>query len=153
MYLSDRGAKLIASFEGFSTRPYRDAVGVWTIGYGHTRGVYGNTRPISRTVALELLRSDARVAANAVRNGVKVKLNQCEFDALVSLTYNIGIGGFAESTVLRELNQGHRFRAGLAFLLWDKGGGRTLLGLSRRRRRERRLFRSKRKRCGTRRRV
>jgi lysozyme len=138
--LSAKGAQFIAGFEGFRSHPYRDAVGVWTIGYGHTHGVGPQLAPVSRKRALELLKEDAADAAAAVNKLVRVKLSQNEFDALVSLVYNIGAGGFAKSTVLRELNRGHRYRAGLAFLMWDKAGGRTLLGLSRRRHAERRLF-------------
>lgn len=142
MKLSGRGTRFVADFEGFRAHAYRDAVGVWTIGYGHTSGV----RPgmsVTRGEALRLLQHDAHTAANAVRRHVRVPINQYEFDALVSLTYNIGVGGFASSTVLRELNRGHRYRAGLAFLMWNKGGGRVLLGLSRRRRAERGMFRGK----------
>ncbi len=138
---SRRGAELIASFEGFVPHPYRDAVGVWTIGYGHTSGVGPNTPPVTKAKALELLMSDASGAADVVRKHVRVPVNQAEFDALVSLTFNIGAGAFASSTVLRELNAHHRFRAGAAFLLWVKGGGITLPGLVRRRIAERKLFR------------
>jgi lysozyme len=157
--LSKQGAQFIANFEGFRAHVYRDAVGVYTIGYGTTRDSHGRrlnaaTSPITRAHALELLMRDAHEVANAVRSHVHVPINQCEFDALVSLGYNIGVGGLVGSTVVRELNRGHRWRAGAAFLMWVRGGGRALPGLVNRRRAERRLFRGKTRRaCGKRRRA
>jgi lysozyme len=91
----------------------------------------------------------------AVAELVTVPINRCEFGALVSLVWNIGAGNFARSTVLRELNAGHRFRAGLAFMLWVFAGGQRLPGLVIRRGRERRLFRGRLRHidCGRRRNV
>jgi lysozyme len=153
--ISRRGVDLIASFEGFVPYAYNDAAGHATAGYGrllHFGPVtaadvakYGNRSAprLSRSKARQMLREDIHEkAADHVRRLVKVKLTQNEFDALVSLVFNIGPGGFASSTVLRELNKGHRKRAGLAFLMWSKAGGQTLLGLLRRRRAERKLFRT-----------
>lgn len=142
---SRHGARFIAKFEGFSSTPYRDPVGVWTIGYGTTDGVGPGTRPISRRKALRLLRRDARIAARAVRRVVKVKLTQNQFDALVSFTYNVGVGAFQSSTLLRLLNEGRYHQAADEFLRWDFGGGQQLAGLTRRRRAERRLFKTKRR--------
>ena len=157
MKLSKRGAEFIAKFEGYSATAYKvPGAGerYWTIGHGHYGPDVKPGQRINRKRALELLRQDAHEAANAVRKHVRVPVNQCEFDALVSLAFNIGVGAFASSTVLKQLNKGRRYRAGLAFLMWVKAGGRTLPGLVRRRRAERRLFRGKtRKTCGRRVRV
>lgn len=89
----------------------------------------------------------------AVAELVTVPVNACEFGALVSLCWNIGAGNLARSTVIRELNRGHRYRAGLAFMLWVFAGGRKLPGLVIRRGRERRLFRGRHRHihCGARR--
>src|SRR5882672_5904519 len=97
--LSKDGAGFIAGFEGFSAKPYRDAVGVWTQGFGHTHGVGPNSKKITRDRGLELLQQDAAKAATAVRDLVEVPLTQKEFDALVSFTFNLGAGALAESTL------------------------------------------------------
>jgi lysozyme len=152
--LSVAGAKFIARYEGLRLHAYPDpGTGgkPWTIGIGHTGPEVHPGLVITQHKAYELLRRDAAGAAAVVSSHVKVPLNTCEFDALVSLVFNIGAGAFASSTVLRELNRGHRARAGLAFLMWDRAGGRVLLGLSRRRHAERRLFRGlSRTNCGRR---
>lgn len=138
--LSRKGAKFIGSFEGLRLTAYRDPVGILTIGYGHTGPDVRPGQQISRRKALQLLRKDAGIAAAAVHGRVKVALNQAQFDALVSFTYNVGTGGFASSTLLQRLNAG-RYRAAADQLLqWDKAGGSTLPGLTRRRAAERRVF-------------
>ena len=160
MRTSARGIDMIVRFEGLVPHAYTDPAGHATFGVGHLLhfgpctardlALWGSKlfpKVDGRERALRVLREDLRPRERAVRRLVKVPLNQCEYDALVSLLFNIGEGNFAASTVLRELNKGHRYRAGLAFLMWDRAGGRVLLGLSRRRRAERKLFR---KRCGRR---
>lgn len=141
MRVSKNGVDLVAAFEGFRSCPYRDAVGVWTIGYGETKNIGPGTKCWSKTQAREAL---ARRLTNdfgaAVDRVVKVPLNQNQFDALTSLAYNIGTGGFASSTVVRRLNAKDYRGAADAILMWDKAGGRRLLGLTLRRRRERALF-------------
>jgi lysozyme len=139
--VSSRGAKFVGNFEGFESHPYQDTGGVWTIGFGHTHGVNSRTQPITREQGIELLREDLSWAAAAVNKQVLVALNQPEFDAAVSLTFNIGAGALAESTFLRELNKGHRRRAADAMNLWvrDAYGG-VQPGLVRRRAAERRVF-------------
>lgn len=142
-HLSDEGVEFIARFEGWRPYAYNDPVMHATVGFGHLihhgpvtaadEARYGTqSHPkLTRAEGLALLRRDARTkAADPVRRLVKVPLSQPEFDALVSLVFNIGPGAFSSSTVLRELNRGHRRRAGLAFLMWNRAGGRVLLGLS-----------------------
>jgi lysozyme len=138
--LSRHGVDFIARWEGFRSCPYQDAVGVWTIGYGHTEGVSRTSRCITQRKAKRLLRRDARTAARAVRRLVDVKLNQNQFDALVSFVFNVGTGAFASSTLLRELNKGNRHLVPVEFGKWIYGGGRPLEGLRRRRAAEARLF-------------
>lgn len=144
MHLSHAGLVFIANFEGFRAAPYRDSGGIWTIGFGHTHAVGPLTKPITRAEGLRLLRQDAHAAEAAVRALVHVKLSQGEFDALVSFVYNVGAGAFKSSTLLRLLNRRHRILASRQFLLWDKdAAGHVELGLQRRRRAERHLFRTR----------
>lgn len=139
--LSANGAELIASFEGWVDHVYLDAAGLPTIGFGHLLKP-GEHFPaqISRERGLDLLRADAKIAAEAVDRLVTVNLSQNEFDALVSLTFNIGTGAFGESTLLRVLNSGNRAGAAEQFLRWTIAGGVELQGLVNRRRAERALF-------------
>lgn len=135
--LSDRGLKLIASFEGCRLTAYKDAVGVWTIGYGHT----GDVKPgqkITQARAEELLRSDAGRFVKAVNEKVKVALNQNQFDALVSLSYNLGANGWSE--LLAKLNRGDYAGAQKMFGEYVHAGGKVLKGLVRRRAEEAELF-------------
>jgi GH24 family phage-related lysozyme (muramidase) len=138
--LSEAGARLIASFEGFRSEPYADAVGVWTIGYGHTFGVGPHTERISKETGLKLLQKDGSTAARAVCDLVDIKLNQNQFDALVSFTFNLGAGALAESTLLKKLNKGNYHGAQREFSKWVYADGQKLPGLVRRRRAEAHLF-------------
>jgi len=140
--MSDRGAKFIASFEGFLADAYWDQWGsVWTIGYGHTGGVEPGDH-VTKEQALALLRKDAATAAQAVRDLVDVPLNQNQFDALVSFAFNLGGGALAESTLLRKLNNGNYKGAAREFKRWTHAGGVELPGLVRRRHAEAHLFRT-----------
>lgn len=106
--------------------------GIWTIGYGHTRGVKeGDTCTLAQ--ANEWLHQDATTAAVAVNRLVKVPLNQNQYDALVSLCFNIGVGAFEESTLLRKLNAGGYAGAQAEFKRWDRQAAKELPGLERRR--------------------
>ena len=104
------GLDLIKSFEGWRAEAYRDAVGVWTIGYGHT-AMAGAPRPvagmvITRAQGEQLLRTDLLVYEAAVNQALTVVVSQNQFDALVSFCYNVGPGNFRTSSVLRYTNQG-----------------------------------------------
>ena len=136
MKVSDFGLDLIKAFEGFFAKPYHCPAGVLTQGYGHTAaagppalgGVWTKdyaTQVLARTVA-------ERYAAPVERLLTR-KPTQAQFDAMVSLAYNIGVGAFAKSSVLRWFNLGHDARAAAAFGMWTKGGGKVLPGLVRRR--------------------
>jgi lysozyme len=138
--VSNRGLELIASFEGFRSAPYRDAVGVWTIGYGHTHGVSAFTKPITREHALGLLHADAHAAEAAVR-ALGVPMTQGQFDATVSAVYNLGPGILAKGRTLGNALRARRYSAAAnALLLYVFAGGHKLLGLVRRRAAERRMF-------------
>jgi len=133
----------IKGFEGLRLTAYRDAVGVLTIGWGHTGDVQPGQQ-IGLHQAEILLELDANRAAAAVRRRVKVPLTPGQFDALVSFTFNLGEGRLAESTLLRQLNAGDYRGAAEELLRWDKGTVRgrkvALPGLTRRRWAERELF-------------
>lgn len=140
--VSGEGVALIAEFEGCILRPYRDAVGVWTIGYGHTEHVGPHSPALpSKQAALELLHNDLdhKYAPPVARLGVP--LNQHQFDALVSLSYNLGPGILGKGHTLgAALARRDYAAAANAILLYDYAGGRKLAGLTRRRRAERALF-------------
>lgn len=141
MKTSQRGIDLIKEFEGYSERVYMCAGGKYTIGYGHTRGVEpGDT--CTREQAEEYLRMDVVEAEETIEALVKVPLIQNQFDALVSLVYNIGSGNFYDSTIRRVINNNvsdiNEYRK--AWLMWVKSKGKILKGLERRRIAEFNLF-------------
>lgn len=141
MKLSTSGARLIEGFEGFSSRPYRDSVGVWTIGFGSTKGVGPNTPRVTRAQAEQRMMREIDASYGHAVNALRLPLNQHQFDALVSFVYNVGPGGVASSTgVGRALRRHDWHGAANALLAWDKAGGRALAGLTRRRHAERALF-------------
>jgi len=133
------GLELIKSFEGLRLNSYRDAVGVWTIGYGHTRTA-GPGQRISFNQATALLREDVSTFEKAVTRAVRVPITDNQFAALVSFAYNVGSGALSSSTLVRRLNSGDKFGAANEFLRWNRAGGRVLAGLTRRREAERTLF-------------
>ncbi len=137
--INSKGLRLLKSFEGLRLEAYLDAVGVWTIGYGTTSGVFPGQR-ITEAQAEEFLRRDLRRFEAAVTDLVTVSLNDDQFSALVSFTYNVGEGAFGGSTLLRLLNQRDYRGAAEQFQRWNLGDGVELPGLTRRRRAERALF-------------
>lgn len=139
MDFSDNGIENIKRFEGFSPVPYKDAQG-WSIGYGHFIKPGENLTSVSEAQARLLLKQDAALASAAVKNSVKVPLTQNQFDALVSLTYNIGITAFRNSTLLRKLNGGDYSGAAAQFARWNMSQGEFIAALDRRRTSERELF-------------
>ena len=147
--LSDNGLELIKQFEGFRSAPYKDIVGVWTIGYGNTyypdgRKVSGADKALTEKEAHDLkmaiINKDFAPKVRQALEHSKVPITQNMFDACVSLAYNIGVSGFAKSSVVRQLNAGNKQAAADAFLLWNKAGGKVVKGLERRRQAERTLF-------------
>lgn len=144
MKTSPAGRAAIMQREGVRLTAYRDSVGILTIGCGHTSAAgppkVAAGLTITRAQCDEILSRDLGQFEAAVARAVKVPLNQAEFDALVSLAFNIGGGAFARSTVVRKLNAGDRAGAANAFLAWNKAAGRVLSGLTARRSAERAQF-------------
>ena len=143
MKISNTGINLIRGFEDLRLKAYDDGVGVWTIGYG-TTAINGVAVKKGDTCTAEQAKSymaqDLKKFESAVNTTVKVPLNQNQFDALVSLTYNIGIGAFKSSTLLKKLNAKDYKGAAEQFIRWNRGGGRVLNGLVKRRKIEMELF-------------
>ena len=143
--ISEQGLELIKGFEGFRSAPYRDAVGVWTIGYGETAGIGPNTRPWSQAYAERRLKErvnrDYMKPVLKLGDTLNLRLTQNEADALASLVYNLGPGILNKGkTMGNALRTRNRRSIADAFLVYDHAGGRQLDGLTRRRRRERQLF-------------
>lgn len=140
MRISDRGVELVASFEGCRLEAYRCPAGVWTIGYGHTAGVKPGDRLSSEEEAKKLLKEDLKKYGDYVNSCVKkgqitFPLNQNRFDALTSFCYNCGNGNLQKLVSGRDAETvANKLPA------YNKGGGRVLPGLVRRREEERKLF-------------
>ncbi|MFJ2548516.1 lysozyme [Pseudomonas sp. NPDC087612] len=139
MRTSQRGLNLIKSFEGLRLQSYQDAVGVWTIGYGTTRGIKPGMS-ITKDQAERMLANDVPRFEVEVERLVKVPLTTNQHDALISFTYNLGSANLESSTLLRLLNSGDYAGAAEQFPRWNKAGGKVLAGLVRRREAERKLF-------------
>lgn len=143
MKISENGLNLIKSFEGLRLKAYKDSVGIWTIGYGHTKNVKF-TDIITNAEATAFLLDDLQGFERIINSLVQVPITQNQYDAMVSLTFNIGGGNFKKSSVLRYVNQGEFTKAANSFLLFNKArikGVLTVLqGLANRRAKERQLF-------------
>lgn len=139
--VSDATIDLIKKYEGFKAEAYEDVVSVWTIGYGNTFYEDGTKvksgDKITRARAEKLLRYVVDDFANEVDSVVKVHLNKCQFGALVSFTYNVGITALKRSSLLKKVNA-NPDDAGIAveFAKWVKAGGKTYPGLVKRREEE-----------------
>lgn len=136
---------LVEEFEGLRLKAYKDAVGVWTIGYGTTAAAGLGIEPkagmsITEAEAESLLAEGLERFAASIRPKITAPINDNEFGAFLSLSYNIGPGAFAKSSALRKFNAGDKAGAADAILLWNKAGGKVLAGLKRRREAERELF-------------
>ena len=144
MDISAEGLKLIQSFEGLRLKAYDDGVGVWTIGYGtikYPNGVKVKSGDVcTESQANEYMKHDLEGFVSAVNKLVTVPLKQNQFDALVSLMYNIGQTNFANSTLLKKLNTGNYKDAAAQFNVWNRAGGRVMQGLINRRAAERKVF-------------
>jgi len=143
-----RAAELAARFEGFSSKPYLDMLAKpprWTIGYGSVwlpdgSPVTENTPPITLQLARIWLADELHKAALEIARVVKVWLTVDETAALQDFIYNLGVGAFGSSTLLRKLNAGDYDGAAAQIDLWDHAGGRVIAGLLRRRQAETALF-------------
>ncbi len=139
MNTSNRGLSLIIQFEGFRGEAYRDVVGVVTIGFGFTKGVkMGDKMTLAEArdrLRLEIVEYEQGVLAACTR-----KPNQNQFVAFVCFAFNVGVGGFRKSSVLKAHNRGDYQAAARAFGLWNRAGGRVFAGLTRRRAAESALY-------------
>lgn len=118
MKTSEQGIKLIRDREGCILKAYRDTVGVWTIGVGHTAAVTEGDR-CTEEQATQWLADDLQWSEAAVNLGVTVDLEQHQFDALVSFTFNVGQYAFASSTLLKRINAGLFDQAAQQFNRWN----------------------------------
>jgi lysozyme len=146
MKLNTQGYRLICMFEGFSAKPYLCSAKVPTIGYGSTYYLNGRRvtlldKPITELEAFEMFKTIADKFADKVSKLVTTPVDQNQFNALVSLAYNIGPANFQKSTLLRKVNFNHNDPSIRAeFLKWNKAGGQVLKGLTIRRTAEADLY-------------
>ena len=150
MEMSDHGKELLSQWEGFKLQVYKDAAGLPTIGVGHlltaTEKSSGSitiggesinySGGMSKEQVLGLLAQDLGRFENAVNESVTVSLIQNQFDALVSFSFNVGVGAFTGSTLLKKLNAGSYDEVPDELMKWTKGGGKTSPGLVVRRQHE-----------------
>lgn len=145
MRFSQAGIGLLESFEGKKNFVYKDSAGLKSIGIGHLIKEGEKFTSLTDGQIYDLLKRDVVEAEKAVNTLVKIPLNQNQFDALVSLVFNIGYGNFSNSTVLRLLNDHSDYEgAANAFAMWHKERINGVLtpskGLAKRRSKERELF-------------
>ena len=140
MKTSKNGIDFIKRHEGLELKAYQCSAGVWTIGYGHTDGVKPGDvitqAQVEAYLAADLAKYEAAVNAAGIPN-----LNQNQFDALVSLAYNIGITAFGGSTLVKRAKvNANDATIRAAFMMWTKAGGKYNTGLSKRRTNEANLY-------------
>lgn len=140
MAYSEEGYALTKSFEGCRLKAYQDQGGVWTIAYGHTKGVkMGDV--CTQEQADAWLQEELASAASFVENSIDVELAQGQFDALVDFTYNLGPGALKYSTLRALVNSGQMDRAAGEFRRWNHVNKVEVEGLTRRRAAEAAMFR------------
>lgn len=140
MTASPRAYGLIRRFEGLRLQSYRDPVGLWTIGYGTTHDAHPG-QCITEDQANALLRQEVERIEPVLNAAITVPVTQQQFDACVSLAFNIGLGKFAKSTLLKKLNAGDSAGAAEEFAKWVYADSRKLAGLVTRRAAEAMMFR------------
>ena len=145
MKTSEVGLALIKHYEGFYSKPYRCPAGLWTVGYGHLIGNGLNlpdhwNRHFSVEEIDALLRQDLARFERGVQRYIIVPLSQPQFDALVSFSFNLGLGTLQRSTVRQKINRLDFKGAIQSLLRYDKAGSVALKGLTLRRRAEAKLM-------------
>jgi lysozyme len=146
MKASKECLKMLAHHEGVRQKPYKCPAGLWTVGVGHLIGD-GKTLPDSwnKTFTLDevydILAKDVARFERGVSKYITVPLRQNEFDALVSFSFNLGLGVLQRSTLRQALNRGDKEGAIASLLKYNKAGGKVLKGLDNRRKDEAALFR------------
>lgn len=141
MKTSKNGINLIKKYEGCKLKAYLCPAEIYTIGYGHTSGVRKD-EAITYEQAEDFLKKDLEKFEKSVNKYVNVEVTQSMFDALISFSFNVGATAFRKSTLLQQLNKGDYNSAADEFLRWNKGGGKVLAGLTKRRKAEKQLFMS-----------
>lgn len=147
MKASKKCLEMLAHHEGVRTKPYRDCVGLWTVGVGHLIGD-GKTLPPewNKTFTLEevyaILAKDVERFERAVSRLITHPLTQNEYDALISFVFNLGAGCLQRSSLRQKLNRGDKEGAIESWLKYNKAGGKIIKGLDTRRKDEVALFRS-----------
>ena len=145
MKTSQRGLELIKTYEGVRYKPYRDCVGLYTVGVGHLIGD-GTVLPDSwnRTFTIgevnELLASDVRKFELGVARYVNVELSQNQFDAIIDFCFNLGLGAFQRSSVRQAINRRDKASVVRNLLRYNKAGGKVVPQLDQRRKAEAQLF-------------
>lgn len=145
MNVSDRAIKMLRHHEGVRFKPYQDAIGLWTVGVGHLIGD-GKTLPDGWNKTFtsgevdEILRRDLARFEAGVERLCPVGLTQSRFDALVSISFNFGLGTLQRSSIRMKHNREDFEGAADAFLLYTKAGGKILKGLVTRRNDERAVY-------------
>jgi len=143
MKTSEVGIQLIQKFEGCKLKPYLCPAGLWTVGYGHVIG-NGKEAPEKQLYTQEevdeLLRTDLRRFERGVLRYCTVHLSQSQFDALVSFSFNLGLGVLQRSTLRQKILRQDGEAASKEILKYNKSGGQVLKGLTRRREAEYRMF-------------
>ena len=134
------GMALLREFEGCKLVAYQDVAGIWTIGYGHTGPAVQMGLRWTKERAENQLLADVAVFAQGVGAACKVDPNDNQLAAMTCLAYNIGLGAFRKSTVLRMHNASKFAEAASAFSMWNKAGGEVRAGLTRRRAAETGLY-------------
>jgi lysozyme len=146
MKLNNEGYLLITEFEGFSSKPYLCPAKIPTIGFGSTYYTNGEKvtmldKEITRLQAFNMFKSIADKFGSKVSKLVTSPLNQNQFNALVSFAYNVGIGNFASSTLLKKVNINHNDPTiELEFKKWNKANKKELEGLTKRRNYEAHIY-------------
>jgi lysozyme len=139
MKTSNNGLKFIKQWEGCCLTSYQDGGGVWTIGFGHTKGIKAGLT-ITQQQADQYLEVDLKPVNQTLNTAVTVPVNQNQYDALSSFTFNLGSGALKGSTLLKLLNQGNYQGAADEFPKWCHDNGQIVHGLVNRRNAERSLF-------------
>jgi lysozyme len=146
MKVSKQCLKMLAHHEGVRQKPYKCPAGLWTVGVGHLIGD-GKTLPDSWNKSFtldevyDILAKDVARFERGVNKYITVPLRQNEFDALVSFSFNLGLGVLQRSTLRQALNRGDKEGAIASLLKYNKAGGKVLKGLDIRRKDEAALFR------------
>jgi lysozyme len=141
-FTNPKGIQLIKSLEGFKAEPYICSGGYLTIGYGHRILPSDPYKIVTQEKASQILENDLRKIERSVLKYIDVEINDDQFAALVSFTFNVGTAALQRSVLRQKINYGHYDEGAKEFLKWIYAGGRKIIGLMRRRKLESDLFSS-----------